>query len=274
MSAKKSTSVIRIGVGGWTYEPWRGTFYPTDLTQKRELEYASRELTSIEINGTFYGPQKPSTFARWHDETPDDFVFSLKASRFATNRKVLADAGRSITRFVEGGITELKNKLGPINWQLMPTHEFDPVDFEAFLKLLPKEAQGRALRHVVEVRHDSFRCSDFVAMMREHEVAIVIAGDSSYPEIADTTAPFIYARIMGTKPKPELGYSDAALDRWAARAKSWASGGAVSDLTHVDPAGADGKARDVYLYVISGHKVSNPAAAVSLIERAAGKATE
>jgi uncharacterized protein YecE (DUF72 family) len=270
MSARRNTGAIRIGVGGWTYEPWRGTFYPSDISQKRELEYASRQLTSIEINGTFYGPQKPATFARWHDETPDDFVFSLKAPRFATNRKVLAEAGRSITRFVEGGLTELKNKLGPINWQLMPTHEFDPVDFEAFLELLPHEAQGRPLRHVVEVRHDSFRCSDFVAMMRKHEVAIVIAGDSAYPQIADPTAPFIYARIMGTQQRAKLGYSEAALDLWAARAKSWASGRAVEGLQHVVSEGADDKPRDVYLYVISGHKVSNPVAAMSILERIAG----
>src|ERR1700720_3959388 len=208
---------IRIGVGGWTYEPWRGTFYPGNLVQKRELEYASRHLTSIEINGTFYGSQKPETFAKWRDETPEGFVFSLKAPRFATNRAVLADAGRTIARFLAGGVMELKDKLGPINWQLLPTKKFDPADFEAFLKLLPKEAAGRALRHVVEVRHDSFRTPDFIAMVRGYGVGVVISGDSRYPQIADATAPFFYARIMGTKPKEEAGYSDTALNLWISR---------------------------------------------------------
>jgi uncharacterized protein YecE (DUF72 family) len=265
--AGKPKGVIRIGVGGWTYEPWRGTFYPAGLTQKRELEYASRHLTSIEVNGTFYGAQKPETFAKWRDEAPDGFVFSLKAPRFAAQRAILADAGRTIARFFAGGVLELKDKLGPINWQLMPTQEFDPADFEAFLKLLPKEEAGRALRHVVEVRHASFRCAAFVALMRQHGIAAVIAGDSAYPQIADVTAPFVYARIMGTREKEDLGYSDKALDTWAARARAWASGAAVDDLDCVEPRRADGKARDVYLYVISGHKVRNPAAAQALIRR-------
>jgi uncharacterized protein YecE (DUF72 family) len=264
---KAATGSIRIGIGGWTYEPWRGTFYPDELTQKRELEYASRRLTSIEINGTFYGSQKPDTFAKWRNETPDGFVFSLKAPRFATNRKALAEAGGTIARFFAGGVMELKEKLGPINWQLMPTKKFDPGDFEAFLKLLPKEAEGRALRHVVEVRHASFRCPDFISLAREHGVAVAIAADSSYPQIADLTAPFVYARIMGTKETADFGYSDTALDLWAARAQAWASGSAVEGLECVAPPCADGKARDVYLYVISGHKVRNPAAAMALLGR-------
>jgi uncharacterized protein YecE (DUF72 family) len=258
---------IRIGIGGWTYEPWRGTFYPDKLPQKRELEYASRQLTSIEINGTFYGSQKPETFAKWHDETPDGFVFSLKAPRFATNRKVLADAGQSIERFFAGGVMQLKEKLGPINWQLMPTKKFEPSDFEAFLKLLPKEVEGRTLRHVVEVRHHSFRSPDFIALVREHGVAVAIAGESAYPQIADPTAPFVYARIMGTRETAELGYSDAALDLWVARAQAWASGAAVDGLDCAAPRSADGRARDVYMYVISGHKVRNPAAAMALLHR-------
>jgi uncharacterized protein YecE (DUF72 family) len=264
---KPATGVIRIGVGGWTYEPWRGTFYPEDLTQKRELEYASRQLTSIEINGTFYGAQKPETFAKWRDETPDGFVFSLKAPRFATNRKVLADAGATIARFLSGGVLELKEKLGPINWQLAPTKQFDPADIEAFLKLLPKQVEGRALRHVLEVRHESFRSPEFIALMRAYGVAIVLAGDSAYPQIADVTAPFVYARIMGTKEGATLGYSPTALDLWTSRAKAWASGAAVDGLEYIEPHRADAKARDVYLYVISGYKVRNPAAAMSLISR-------
>jgi uncharacterized protein YecE (DUF72 family) len=266
---KKTSGSIRIGIGGWTYAPWRGPFYPAGLPQKRELEYASRQLTSIEINGTFYGSQKPDTFAKWRDEAPDDFVFSVKAPRFATNRKVLAEAGGTITRFFAGGVMELKDKLGPINWQLMPTTEFHPADFEAFLKLLPKEAAGRALRHVVEVRHASFRCPDFIALVREHGVAVAIAADSAYPQIADATAPFVYVRIMGTKETAELGYPDAALDLWAGRAQAWASGAVVDGLDRVEPRSADGKRRDVYIYVISGHKVRNPAAAMALRRRVA-----
>src|SRR3984893_6157419 len=176
MGGTTATGAIRIGIGGLTYEPGRGTFYPDKWPQKRELGFASRQLTSIEINGTFYGAQKPETFAKWRDETPDGFVFSLTAPRSPTTRDVLSDAGRTIARFFSGGVMELKDKLGPINWQLLPTKEFDPGDFEAFLKLLPKEMEGRALRHVVEVRHDSFRSPDFIALMREHGVAVVIAG--------------------------------------------------------------------------------------------------
>ncbi|MBS0562615.1 MAG: DUF72 domain-containing protein, partial [Proteobacteria bacterium] len=157
-------SRIRVGVGGWTYEPWRGTFYPDGLKHARELEYASRKLTTIEVNGTYYGAQKPETFAKWHDETPDDFVFALKAPRYATNRRVLAEAGPAIEKFVNGGLLELKDKLGPINWQFMPTKQFDPEDFAAFLTLLPREAGGRTLRHAVEVRHESFACAEFVAL--------------------------------------------------------------------------------------------------------------
>jgi uncharacterized protein YecE (DUF72 family) len=268
-----ATGVIRIGIGGWTYEPWRGTFYPDKLPQKRELEYASRRLTSIEINGTFYGSQKPDTYAKWRDETPDGFVFSLKAPRFATNRRTLADAGDTIARFFASGVMELKDKLGPINWQLPPTKKFDPIDFEAFLKLLPREAEGRTLRHVVEVRHDSFRSADFIALVREHGVAVAIAADSAYPQIADPTAPFVYTRIMGTKETEEAGYSDAALDLWAARAKAWASGAIMDGLDRIQPQRADRKARDVYLYVISGDKVRNPAAAVALLRRLGGPAS-
>lgn len=266
---KAATGAIRVGVGGWTYEPWRGTFYPDKLPQKRELEYASRQLTSMEINGTFYGLQKPETFAKWRDETPDGFVFSLKAPRFTTNRKLLGSAGDSIAKFVASGILELKQKLGPINWQLAPTKQFDPKDFESFLKLLPKKSGSRVLRHVVEVRHQSFRCAEFVALLREHGVAVVTAGDSIYPQIADVTAPFVYARIMGTKESEKLGYSKTSLDVWAARARSWASGEAAKGMDCIVKPNSDGKARDVYLYVISGDKVRNPAAAMSLIQRLA-----
>jgi uncharacterized protein YecE (DUF72 family) len=262
-------SQIRIGVGGWTFEPWRGAFYPDDLPHKRELEYASRKLTSIEVNGTYYGSQKPETFAKWHDETPEDFVFSLKAPRFATNRRVLAESGQSIERFFTGGVMALKDKLGPINWQFMPTKTFDPDDFAAFLKLLPKTVEGRTIRHVVEVRHDSFKSPDFVALAREHGVAIVLAGDSDYPQIADITAPFVYARIMGTTEDQPNGYAAEALDRWIAHARAFASGKQPAGLETVARAQPARTARDVFLYVISGAKVRNPAAAMALIERLA-----
>lgn len=258
---------IRIGVGGWTYEPWRGVFYPKDLTQKRELEYASRKLTSIEINGTFYGSQKPESFAKWHDETPDDFIFALKGPRFATNRRVLAEAGESIERFFGSGVLELKDKLGPINWQFAPTKTFDPADFEAFLRLLPKSVAGRNIRHAVEVRHESFRTPDFVALAREHGTAIVTAGNSEHPQIADLTTPFVYARIMGTTEKQKLGYAPKALDAWVDRAAAWATGGQPKDLAAFGKAKPQKAAREVFLYVISGFKERNPAAAMALIQR-------
>jgi len=270
MATKKksgSAARIRVGIGGWNFEPWRGTFYPEGLAQKRELEFASRALTSIEVNGTFYGSQKPATFVKWHDETPDDFVFSLKAPRYATNRRVLAEAGDSIERFFASGVIELKDKLGPINWQFAPTKQFDPEDFENFLKLLPATVEGRAIRHVVEVRHESFVDATFVALLKQYGIAAVVAGDSKYPQIADVTAPFVYARIMGTTEKQKNGYAKAALDRWAARAQEWAAGGAPDDLQMVGKPPAKTSARDVYLYVISGHKAANPAAAMALIER-------
>jgi uncharacterized protein YecE (DUF72 family) len=262
---------IRIGVGGWTYEPWRGPFYPAGLAQKRELEYASRKLTSIEINGTFYGAQRPESFTKWHDETPDDFVFAVKAPRFATHRRALAEAGDSIERFFSSGVMQLKKKLGPINWQLPPTKKFDAEDFQAFLRLLPARVDGQPVRHAVEVRHESFRDATFISLVREHDVAVVVAGDSQYPQIADVTAPFVYARIMGTVESEAYGYSDGALDVWADRIRRWALGGIPEGLeTAAEPAGSrdDKKAdRDVYLYVISGFKTLNPAAGMALIER-------
>ncbi|MGE3066009.1 MAG: DUF72 domain-containing protein [Hyphomicrobiaceae bacterium] len=264
--AKRSRTAIRVGVGGWTFEPWRGTFYPKDLTQKRELEYASRKLTSIEVNGTYYGSQKPESFAKWHDETPDGFVFALKGPRFATNRRVLAEAGDSINRFFDSGVTELKDKLGPINWQFMGTKKFDAGDFEAFLKLLPREVSGRAIRHAVEVRHDSFRTPEFVDLCRRHEVAIICAGDSEFPQIADITAPFVYARLMGTSEKEAAGYPDKAIATWAERARQWAEGKSPGGLQLVGKAEKP-KPRDVFLYVISGAKERNPAAAMALIDK-------
>jgi len=263
----RTAARIHIGIGGWTYEPWRGSFYPEGLAQKRELEYASRKLTSIEINGTYYGSQKPESFAKWHDETPDDFIFAVKGPRFATNRRVLAEAGSSIERFFGSGVMHLKHKLGPINWQFMPTKKFDPADFESFLNLLPKNVDGRPVRHAVEVRHASFLSPDFVALARKHDVAVVMAGDCDYPQIADVTAPFVYARIMGTNQTAKTGYAPRELDLWTSRARAWAKGDLPDGLeTLTEPVTAKG-GRDVFLYVISGYKAHNPAAAMALIER-------
>lgn len=259
---------IRIGVGGWTFEPWRGVFYPDGLTQKRELEYAASKLTAIEINGTYYGSQKPESFAKWHAETPEGFVFTLKGPRFTTNRRVLAEAGESIERFFNSGVTELKEKLGPVNWQFMATKKFDPDDFAAFLALLPKRVDGRAIRHAVEVRHESFKSPDFVALAREHGVAIVHAGDSDFPAIADVTAPFVYARIMGTSKDEALGYGETALDIWATTAQAWAKGETPeAHKPTLLAAPAEATPREVFLFVISGFKLRNPAAAQALIAR-------
>jgi len=255
---------IYVGIGGWVFEPWRDNFYPKGLSQKRELEYASSKLTGIEINGTYYGSQKPQTFRKWHDETPDGFVFTLKGPRFATNRRVLAEAGDSISRFVDSGITELKDKLGPINWQFMATKKFDPADFAAFLNLLPKKVGSRPLRHAVEVRHDSFKDAAFVKMCRDHGVAIICGADAEFPVIADVTADFVYVRAMGTQEKEKLGYSKAAIAKWAERAQAWEQGGTPKDLKLIAPA-APKKKRDVFLFVISGAKDKNPAAAQGII---------
>lgn len=264
MAGKHGT--IRVGIGGWTYEPWRGSFFPDGLPQRRELEYASRKLTTIEVNGTYYGSQKPESFRKWHDETPEDFVFAVKGPRFATNRRVLAEAGDSVARFLDSGVLLLGDKLGPINWQFMATKKFDPEDFAAFLDLLPAEADGRPLRHAVEVRHDSFRAPAFTALLRRRGIAAVVSADGGFPQIADPTAPFVYARIMGTIEGEPAGYPAAALDLWAERARTWAAGRIPADLDRVEPAGGAGP-RDVFLYVISGHKARNPQAAMALIER-------
>jgi uncharacterized protein YecE (DUF72 family) len=261
-------TMIRVGIGGWTYEPWRGVFYPEGLAQKRELEYASRRLTSIEVNGTYYGSQKPESFARWRDETPPGFVFSLKGPRFTTNRRVLAEAGPSIDRFFASGVTELKEKLGPINWQFLPTKQYDPVDFEAFLKLLPASVEGRPIRHVVEVRHDSFRVPEFVTLLRDYSVAAVLTDAESFPQIPDVTAPFVYARLQRASEVVETGYPPDALDRWAARARIWSEGGVPDDLEPIaDPEKTPPKSRDVFIYMINGFKPKAPAAAMALIDR-------
>lgn len=257
---------IRIGIGGWTYEPWRGTFFPDKWPHKRELEYASRQLTAIEVNGTYYSGFKPATFAGWAKVVPDDFVFTLKASRFCTNRKVLAEAGESIARFTGQGIVELGPKLGPILWQFMATKKFDADDFGAFLKLLPAEQDGVALRHAVQVRHDSFHVPAFVDLCRAANVAIVYADSPDYPAIADVTGDFVYARLENTIEEEPTGYSPAALDRWAGVAREWAAGDAPPGLPYFGGP-AEKRPRDTFIFMISGAKVRAPAAAMALISR-------
>jgi uncharacterized protein YecE (DUF72 family) len=260
------TGRIRIGVGGWVFEPWRGSFYPEGLPQKRELEYASRRLTTIEINGTYYGSQKPESFARWREETPDDFVFAVKGPRFATNRRVLAEAGESVERFFRSGVMELGDKLGPVNWQFMATKKLDLDDFAAFLGLLPASVEGRAVRHAVEVRHPSFRTPDFVGLARDRGVAVVTALESDYPQIADVTADFVYARLMGTSDAHPVGMAPQAVSRWVGCARAWAAGEVAEGLETV-AAPLPKAPRDVFLYVISGAKPRNPLAAMALIAR-------
>ena len=258
---------IAVGIGGWNYEPWRGAFYPDGLSQKKELAYAGSKLTSIEINATYYGSQKPESFAKWRAETPDEFLFSVKGSRFCTNRKDLALSAESVERFLNSGITELKEKLGAINWQFMATKKFESADFENFLRLLPPELKGLRLRHAVEVRHPSFQCTEFVDLVRRYGVAIITgADDPDFPVIADLTSDFAYVRIMGTQEAEAKGYSDGALDQWAYRARTLAEGQVPGDLATFGPK-TEVKDHDVFLYVIGGHKVVNPLTAMALIER-------
>lgn len=240
---------IFIGIGGWTFEPWRGIFYPEGLTHKRELEYASRQLTSIEINGTYYSTFKRDSWEKWRDETPDGFRFAVKASRFCTNRKVLSDekSAESMGKFIGQGIAALGDKLGPINWQFMATKKFDPEDFEGFLKLLPREVEGRPLKHALEVRNPSFQTGQFYDLARKYGCAIVYALDEDFPEIDEATADFAYARVMSSREDLKKGVTPAELEAYAGQARGWAKRG------------------DAYVYFISGAKVRNPAAAKALI---------
>ena len=259
---------IRIGVGGWTFPPWRGVFYPDDLPQKQELAYASRRLTAIEINATYYGSQKPATFRKWAEETPDDFVFTVKGSRFTTNRRVLAEAGESIARFFDQGVLELGPKLGPVLWQFAPTKKFDEADFAAFLELLPRTLDGRTLRHCVEVRHDSFCTPAFAGLLRRFQVPVVFADHQTYPALADVTGDFVYARLQTGSDDLPAAYPPAALDAWAERLTTWARGGRPADLDCADPdQPPSGEPRDVFAFVIHEGKIRAPAAAMALIER-------
>ena len=254
-------------MGGWTYEPWRETFYPEDVPQARELEYASRQVTAIEVNGTFYRTQTPAVFAKWRDSTPDDFVFSLKAPRYTTQRKVLREAGAGIERFIESGLAELGEKLGPILWSFAPTKRYEPEDFEAFLKLLPGEIRGRRLRHALDVRHESFANRDFIALARRYRAATVFSDTDDYPSFADVTADFVYARLKRTVASVKTGYRKQALDEWARRARTWAQGFDPADLPRIDKMRGTSRPRDVFVFFIAGAKERAPAAARELLAR-------
>ncbi|MEO7390569.1 MAG: DUF72 domain-containing protein [Ramlibacter sp.] len=243
---------IRVGIGGWTFEPWRNNFFPAGLPHSQELRYASRQLTAIEVNGTYYSTFKPATFAKWRDETPDDFVFSLKANRFATNRKQLASAGDSIERFIGSGISELGDKLGPVVWQFMPTKRFEPGDFEAFLALLPRSIDGRALRHVLDVRHESFLSPDYLPLARRYGCATVHTDSNKFPAIADEQGELAYIRLMRSEGHCTTGYPANALEQWAQGAQAWAG---------------KGPAREAFLFFINGAKERAPAAASELLRR-------
>jgi len=258
---------IRIGIGGWTFLPWRGVFYPAKLPHAKELGYAASQLTSIEINGTFYGSQKPASFRKWAREVPDGFVFALKGPRFATNRKVLAEAGDSIKRFYDSGVMELGDRLGPVLWQFAPTKKFDEADFGKFLEALPRRIDRRTLRHVVEVRHDSFCTPAFIRLLRAHRIPVVFSEHQSYPAIADVTGDFVYARLQKGKETLKTGYPPKALDGWAERLKLWAKGDEPKDLPKVDKAKPPKQSRDVFAYVIHEAKLRAPAAAMALIKR-------
>jgi uncharacterized protein YecE (DUF72 family) len=257
---------IRVGIGGWNFEPWRKTFYPAEIARTRELEYASRQVTSIEINGTFYGLQKPSVFAKWHDSTPDSFLFSVKAPRFIVQRKDLGSAGISLDRFLASGITELKSKLGPILWQLADTKAFDAEETDRFLSLLPATADGLTLRHALNVRHASYLNPEFVDIARKHRVAVVYEDDATHPQLADLTSTFVYARLRRSTASCATGYSLPALKKWALRAQTWAMGKEPADLPRVAALpGMTGKPRQVFIYFINGAKERAPAAAQKLL---------
>ncbi|HKS55352.1 MAG TPA: DUF72 domain-containing protein [Steroidobacteraceae bacterium] len=265
MSQARVVGRIRAGMGGWNYEPWRKTFYPKDVAKTQELRYASRQVTAIEVNGTFYRLQSPAVFAKWRDETPDDFVFSLKAPRFLMNRRDLRTAAEGLARFIDSGLSQLQTKLGPLLWQLAPTKQFDAAEIDGFLGMLPREVDGIPLRHAFEVRHDSFLKPEYLQIARNHRVATVFADTDEHPSFADVTADFIYARLMRTVATESTGYAKTALATWARRAGQWASGEDASGLPRVEKVDLKEGAREVFMFFISGAKERAPAAAQHLL---------
>ena len=282
---------VRIGISGWTYKPWRGVFYPEKLAQKRELEYASHTFPTIEINGTFYSLQRPSSFERWGSETPDNFVFSIKGSRYITHIQRLRDVEIPLANFFASGVLKLGRKLGPILWQFPPSFKFDAELVEAFFALLPRDMQqaammgrshepwmkGRAftetetksaLRHAMEIRHKSFATTEFVALLRKYQVAMVCADTVEWPRLMDVTSDFIYCRLHGSEVLYASGYSDDALDAWATRVAAWARGEEPADAERASSAAAEKRERrDVYVYFDNDAKVRAPFDAQGLMGR-------
>ena len=257
---------IRVGIGGWTYAPWRGgMFYPDGLVQRRELEYASRHLTAIEVNGTYYGAQKPATYARWRDEVPDGFVFSAKAPKRIVHARDLSRVGGQVEDFI-GGIAELGDRLGPLVWQFDSGQRIEREPFEAFVGQLPDTESGRPLRHVLDVRDAAFVDAAYVELARRHGLAIVCTDSPDHPNLADVTADFVYARLMRSRDGIATGYSRDELDSWAGRARQWADGTAPDDLPRLTAPAAK-RPRDVFIFFISAAKHRNPAAAMALLAR-------
>lgn len=283
---------VRIGISGWRYKPWRGRFYPDDLPQRAELEFASRRFPSIELNGSFYSLQRPQDYARWHSQTPDGFVFAVKAPRYITHILRLRHIDTAMANFFASGLFELREKLGPILWQFPPSLKFDPAVFDAFLALLPRDTaqaqrlarrhdqrvHGRArlafdrprrLRHAVEVRHESFRDRHFIALLRRHGVALVVADTAGkWPLLEDVTAGFMYLRLHGDAELYASGYDAAALDDWARRIRAWAGGRQPPHARRASPSlPPQRKSRDIYCYFDNDAKVKAPGDARALMQR-------
>ena len=269
MATRSRKTQVHIGIGGWSFAGWRGgAFYPPGLRAAGELAYASQHLSGLEINSTYYTTPAPATWARWASEVPAGFVFSVKAHRMATLRRELAAGAEAVARFLDSGVAQLGPHLGPIVWQLRPTYAFDADDVELFLATLPDEIGGQRLRHVLEPRHASFACADYLALARAYGVATVATDSPDYPNIFDPTADFIYARLMRSEDDCATGYPLPELTRWAKRIRRWQAGQLPEDLPLIDPKAARGlvKApRDVFVQFISGAKARNPAAAQALM---------
>ena len=260
---------IRVGIGGWVYTPWRDNFYPKGLVQRRELEFASRHVTAIEINGTYYGTQKPETYAKWAAETPEGFVFSAKAPMRIMQARVRAKTGPQVEDFL-GGIAALGDRLGPIVWQFDGGAPLQRDDFGAFINLLPTQAHGRHWRHVLDMRDPAFVDADYIALARRHGMATVFTDSDEHPSFADVTADFVYARLMRSRPGEATGYPAGELDRWARHARTWADGGQPEGLPYLSDETAPALQREVFIYFISAAKERNPAAAMALLQRLAG----
>ncbi|WP_202842920.1 DUF72 domain-containing protein [Luteimonas saliphila] len=255
---------IRVGIGGWTYAPWRDNFYPKGLVQRRELEHASRQLSAIEINGTYYGTQKPATYAKWREQTPEGFLFSAKAPKRIMQSKALAKVGPQVEDFIDG-IVELGDRLGPLVWQFDAGTRIDRDGFAAFLELLPRDAGGLRLRHVLDVRDPGFVDAGFVALARRHGMATVFTDSEEHPSFADATADFVYARLMRAQAGLATGYPPAQLQAWAGRVRTWAEGGTPEDLPVLTGDAAPRRKRDVFVFFIAAAKERNPAAAMALL---------